>query len=66
VSRARLPRPGTRKVIARAFGENDASHRVLEKLGFQQEGRLRDQHYINGERKDMCLFGLRRPEWERR
>jgi RimJ/RimL family protein N-acetyltransferase len=57
---------GLHKVIARTFADNEASQRVLEKLGFEQEGRLRDHHYINGERKDMSLFGLTRPEWEAR
>lgn len=55
---------GLHKVIARTFADNEPSQRVLEKLGFEQEGRLRNHHYVNGERKDMCLFGLTRPEWE--
>lgn len=46
------------KVYAKAFGFNDASQRVLEKVGFQQEGRLRDHFYIDGERVDVLEFGL--------
>jgi RimJ/RimL family protein N-acetyltransferase len=54
------------KVMARAFADNDASNRVLEKLGFQQEGTLRAHHYLNGEYKDMYLYGVLRSDWETR
>ena len=55
---------GLHKVIARTFGDNNASKRVLEKLGFEQEGTLRDHHDLNGEYKDMHLYGIRRTDWE--
>jgi len=49
---------GLNKVIARVFKGNDASKRVLEKLGFEEEGVLRDHHYVNGEYRDTHLYGL--------
>lgn len=55
---------GLDKRIARTLADNEASKRVLEKHGFEQEGRFRDHHYRNGDRKDMSLVGLTRPEWE--
>lgn len=55
---------GLHKVIARTFGDNDASKRVVEKLGFEREGVLREHHYLNGEYKDMHLYGVFRSDWE--
>ena len=42
---------------------NDASARVLEKLGFHEEGLLRQRGYWRGEYHDLRFFGLLRPEW---
>jgi len=56
---------GLHKVLARAFEHNDASMHVLETLGFQQEGCLREQDFIRGEYRDTYLFGLLAEEWER-
>lgn len=49
---------GLNKVVARVFEDNSASRRVLEKLEFVEEGRLRQHYYVNGEHKDTILFGL--------
>ncbi|WP_246986175.1 GNAT family N-acetyltransferase [Halorientalis marina] len=54
---------GLHKVVARVFEGNDASRTVIEKLGFQQEGRLREQDYVRGERHDTLLYGLLAREW---
>ena len=54
---------GLHKVFARVFEHNDASMRVLESLGFRQEGCLREQDYIRGEYRDTYLFGLLNDEW---
>lgn len=32
--------------------------RILEKLGFEQEGCLRDQYYVAGQYVDTYLYGL--------
>jgi len=52
-----------RKLIAFVHDENQASRRVLEKLGFQEEGLLREHYMIGGEPKDEIIYGLLRREW---
>ena len=47
-----------RKVAARVFDYNTASQTILEKLGFREEGRLRDHYYIDGEYVDALFYGL--------
>jgi RimJ/RimL family protein N-acetyltransferase len=42
---------------------NDASIRVVEKLGFQREGYLRESWIIGGEVKDALYFCLLKREW---
>lgn len=49
---------GLHKVLARVLDWNDASARVLEKLGFRREGRLREHYYVDGERVDADLYAL--------
>lgn len=46
------------KVSARVFEGNEASARVLEKVGFEQEGRFRDHQFVDGERIDVTWYGL--------
>lgn len=55
---------GLHKVFARVFDHNDASMGVLESLGFQQEGRLREQDYVRGKYRDTYLFGILSREWQ--
>lgn len=43
---------------------NDASIRLLEKLGFRREGLLREHYQVTGEIQDALLFGLLRKEWQ--
>jgi ribosomal-protein-alanine N-acetyltransferase len=45
---------------------NAASARVLERLGFQYEGRQREHYIVRGETTDSGLYGLLRREWEAR
>lgn len=47
-----------RKVTGHALLENEGSQGVLERVGFQQEGRLRDEKYVNGEHRDVICYGL--------
>ena len=49
---------GLHKVVARVLEGNTASRRVLEKLGFEEEGHLRDHYYVDGEYVDTHLLGL--------
>ena len=43
---------------------NAASARVLEKLGFVQEGMLRERWIVNGEISDTALYGLLARTWQ--
>ena len=50
------------RLEARVFGWNPASARVLEKAGFQLEGRLRRAVIKDGDHTDLLLYGLLRSE----
>jgi RimJ/RimL family protein N-acetyltransferase len=52
------------KLRAEVIEPNDGSRRVLEKLGFEREGRLRDEKFVRGEHVDIHRFGLLADEWE--
>lgn len=52
------------KVEASVQADNVPSERVLEKLGFRQEGVRRDHFYKDGEYKDVTLWGVVYPEFE--
>lgn len=57
------------RIEARCAINNHASQRVLEKLGFVREGRLRNYFLLHGERVDHYIYGLLAgdylPEFER-
>lgn len=53
---------GLHKVWARTVGDNEASNRVLEKLGFRREGVLREHWYGFERYVDEYRFGLLRSE----
>jgi RimJ/RimL family protein N-acetyltransferase len=53
-----------RKVIAYVHEKNLPSCRVLEKLGFQREGLLRQHFIINGEPENQILYGVLKYEWQ--
>ena len=42
---------------------NVASIRILEKLGFQREGHLRERWLVNSEKQDALFYGLLQREW---
>jgi ribosomal-protein-alanine N-acetyltransferase len=52
-----------RKLIAFVHDRNLASCRVLDKLGFQREGVLREHYIINSRPENEILFGLLKREW---
>jgi RimJ/RimL family protein N-acetyltransferase len=52
-----------RRLSARAGSFNDASIGLLESLGFEREGRLREAAWYRGEYRDMLWYGLLRGEW---
>ncbi len=51
------------KVYACVYETNPASRRVLEKAGFTEEGRLRNEAFVEGERVDVHRYGLLADEW---
>jgi RimJ/RimL family protein N-acetyltransferase len=51
-------------VRAEVQADNPASERVLEKLGFQQEGRKRAAYYKEGEYKDIAIWSVFEDEFD--
>jgi ribosomal-protein-alanine N-acetyltransferase len=49
---------GLEKLTASAYAHNEASRRVLEKVGFTEEGVLRAEALVGGERVDLHRYGL--------
>ena len=45
---------------------NDRSIRLLERLGFEREGYLRNRYVVSGEIQDTVFLGLLREAWRRR
>lgn len=54
------------RVDAELDTRNAASARVLEKLGFQREGRRREDCIVSGEVSDSWIYGLLRRDWQAR
>jgi RimJ/RimL family protein N-acetyltransferase len=52
-----------RRVSARCGSFNDASIGLLESLGFEHEGTLREAAWFRGAYHDMLWYGLLREEW---
>jgi [ribosomal protein S5]-alanine N-acetyltransferase len=53
-----------RRLEADVDPRNAASLRMVERLGFQREGYLRERWHVNGEIQDSVFFGLLRSEWQ--
>lgn len=51
------------KLRADVLDSNDGSRRVLEKLGFEREGTLRDEKFVDGGHADVHRYGLLADEW---
>ena len=51
------------KLRADVLATNDGSRRVLEKLGFVEEGLLREEKYVYGEYVDVHRYGLLADDW---
>ncbi|WP_433633163.1 GNAT family N-acetyltransferase [Halomicrococcus sp. NG-SE-24] len=52
-----------RRVGARLGSFNDASRGLLESLGFEHEGTLREAAWFRGEYHDVLWYGLLREDW---
>jgi RimJ/RimL family protein N-acetyltransferase len=50
-------------VGAGAYAFNDASRGLLESLGFEEEGRVRRDRFVDGEYVDSVKYGLLREDW---
>lgn len=51
------------KLTSGMVASNEGSFQLFEKLGFKEEGRLRDQLYIEGKYQDVVKLGLLASEW---
>ena len=49
---------GTRKIIARTYLDNIPSQKLLKKIGFQLEGKLRKEFYHSNKYEDLYLYSL--------
>ena len=56
---------GFHRLEADVDPRNEASLRLLERLGFRREGYLRERHKVDDERQDSVMLGLLAPEWRR-
>jgi len=52
------------KVYARAYEGNRPSQKIWERLGFENEGSLRDHTYTKGEYKNVIYYGMLNGEHE--
>ncbi|MEK8052426.1 GNAT family N-acetyltransferase [Ideonella sp. DXS22W] len=57
---------GLRRIEADIDPRNTASGRVLQALGFQREGLLRERWRVGGELSDSALYGLLHRDWTNR
>ncbi len=55
---------GLDRISSWCLADNAASARVLERLGFRQEGRLRRNEHFKGRWWDTLLYALLRDEWK--
>jgi RimJ/RimL family protein N-acetyltransferase len=54
------------KVSANAYARNEASRRMLESLGFVEEGVGREDAFLDGDYHDTHYFGVLESEWRER
>lgn len=55
---------GLHRVCAACVADNTGSSHVLEKIGMQQEGRLRENEYYKGRWWDTLLYAILYEEWQ--
>jgi ribosomal-protein-serine acetyltransferase len=53
------------KIKIRCAAGNTRSRAVAERLGFTQEGVLRQSQLLNGQYIDIVLYGMLKSEWEK-
>jgi RimJ/RimL family protein N-acetyltransferase len=52
------------RIFLRVFEDNERAIAVYERLGFKEEGRLREHSYRGGSYLDTIIMGILRSEWE--
>ena len=52
------------RIQANTDPENKASQRILEKVGFKNEGISRKSSFVRGQWRDECHYALLREEWK--
>jgi RimJ/RimL family protein N-acetyltransferase len=57
---------GLHRVWSYHVAPNERSAAVLRRLGFRQEGRLRENEHLRGAWHDTIVYGLLQSEWEAR
>ena len=57
---------GTHRIFATCRPANVASWRVLEKIGMQREGHLRQHRWMKGGWQDSFLYAILEQEWNQR
>lgn len=55
---------GLHKVCGQALGFNERSITFHRRLGFKEEGNLREQHFDGNQFHDVVCFGLLSDEWQ--
>ena len=54
---------GLHKVWLIVRSDNEKGRRIWSSIGFKEEGRLRDEYFVNEKYYDMIRFGLLAPEY---
>lgn len=54
---------GLERIYTEVFSFNERSRNLMERVGFQQEGLLRQHDFHNGVRQDIYIFGILKPEF---
>jgi RimJ/RimL family protein N-acetyltransferase len=52
------------RIFLRVYADNARAIRAYEKVGFQLEGRLRQDNFYNGTYRDTLIMGVLRSDWE--
>jgi RimJ/RimL family protein N-acetyltransferase len=56
---------GLHRVGIESFSFNTGATRLYRRLGFTEEGRVRQEYWFNGEYHDKVIFGMLEDEWRR-
>jgi RimJ/RimL family protein N-acetyltransferase len=57
---------GFHRIVGRLDARNEASARVLERLGMRREAHLRENEFIKGEWCDELVYAMLASEWRAR